>query len=775
MSIKRLHKGFWVSGLLAGWLLPVADGQETAYELAPVEVIGEAEHLFRMPGSGYRVDGTVLEAFQLDDVNRLLQRVPGVYVREEDGFGILANISLRGVDTSRSAKLTLMEDGVPTAPAPYSAPAAYYTPTLSRMSGVEILKGTSQVRHGPHTTGGVINYLSTPLPGDRSGYLRASGGSDGDRQAHGWLGESWQTEEGTLRALVEINYRENDGFQRIGSAGNFVGSGSTGFERTEGMVKLGWRSADGRHRVEVKGGATDLLANISYLGLSDEDFRVDPYQRYAASRLDNLESDHKRTYLRYGLRLGDNWNLSWIGYYNTFHRNWYKLNDIRDLDLDGDGQVEGAGEGNAVSMGLSQAVAGDREGAGLEALKGDRAALFRVRANNRDYYLAGSEVTLRGNLTGDKWDHNPLLGIRWHTDRVRRLQWHDLFAQDASGNWGAPQTSALGSDGNRRQETVSTAIFVEDELVSGPWTIRPGLRYESLDLSFEDFTTDGANRPLRKGSGDMEVWSAGVAATYLIDPDKAVFFNLYRGYSVPDPRSAIVRGIKEETSTSAELGTRLRSAEGGLTAEIVAFTTRYDDLIVIDNIGSGSTGVNDREPVTENVGKVNSYGIELLLQSDLYTSPAGDWRVPFSLATTWTVAKLDGESNSTDAESIFSGGRDGSRIPYIPEWSVNLSLGVTADNWSSGVSLSWRDQTYATATETPGQVNPLTGQPDARYGRIDSVLILDWNFRYPLTESTTLFTSVSNLLDRDHLVSRHPHGARVGAPRQLSIGLTHQF
>jgi Fe(3+) dicitrate transport protein len=69
-----------------------------------------------------------------------------------------------GTSPNRSEKITLMEDGVLISPAPYSAPAAYYFPTVSRMQSFEILKGGSQIQYGPYTTGGAINMVSTQIP-----------------------------------------------------------------------------------------------------------------------------------------------------------------------------------------------------------------------------------------------------------------------------------------------------------------------------------------------------------------------------------------------------------------------------------------------------------------------------------------------------------------------------------------------------------------------------------------------------------------------------------
>ena len=122
------------------------------------------------------------------DVNELFRQVPGVYLRPEEGYGLFPNISLRGVDSHRSAKVTILEDGIPSSPSPFSDPAAYYSPTAGRMSGFEILKGSSQLTQGPNTTGGVINYLSTPIPPENKSFLRASYGETNERVTHAYSG-----------------------------------------------------------------------------------------------------------------------------------------------------------------------------------------------------------------------------------------------------------------------------------------------------------------------------------------------------------------------------------------------------------------------------------------------------------------------------------------------------------------------------------------------------------------------------------------------------------
>ena len=154
--------------------------------LDEITVIGSKDNVPLMTGSGYYVDNEQLENEYITDINQVLKTVPGVYVSEEDGLGLRPNISIRAGIGGRSSKVHLMEDGIPIAPAPYAAPAAYYHPTALRMSGVEILKGAPLLRYGPQTTGGVINYLSTPIPATNGGQAMTSINDRGGVDVHAY-------------------------------------------------------------------------------------------------------------------------------------------------------------------------------------------------------------------------------------------------------------------------------------------------------------------------------------------------------------------------------------------------------------------------------------------------------------------------------------------------------------------------------------------------------------------------------------------------------------
>ena len=128
-----------------------------------------------------------------------------------------------------------MEDGVLISPAPYSSPAAYYFPTVSRMQALEILKGSSQIQYGPFTTGGAINMVSTSIPDSLKVKIKSRFGNFNTRQVYAAAGQS----NGRLGYLLEYHSNKSDGFKKLKNL-------NTGFDITDLMGKIRFSSKKNR-------------------------------------------------------------------------------------------------------------------------------------------------------------------------------------------------------------------------------------------------------------------------------------------------------------------------------------------------------------------------------------------------------------------------------------------------------------------------------------------------------------------------------------------------
>mgnify|MGYP000870672964 CR=1 FL=1 len=272
-------------------------------------------------GSAYFLSPKELKKFSFTDVNRALRSVPGVNIYEEDGFGLRPNISLRGTSPERSAKITIMEDGILIAPAPYSASSAYYFPTIARMQAVEVLKGSSQIQFGPSTTGGAINMISSLIPAQFGGKISASYGSFNSNQLHAKIGGG----NNSFGYMLEYLNYGSDGFKTLPSGKN------TGFNKNDLVAKFKinlFPNAAIKQSLELKFQYADEVGNETYLGLTDEDFNTNPFSRYAASNNDKMTTDHSQYMFTHKLDFSKNFRVTTTAYQNNFSRNWYKLNDV---------------------------------------------------------------------------------------------------------------------------------------------------------------------------------------------------------------------------------------------------------------------------------------------------------------------------------------------------------------------------------------------------------------------------------------------------------------
>ncbi|OUC56923.1 ligand-gated channel [Sphingobium sp. GW456-12-10-14-TSB1] len=735
--------GLWCAPALA----ETAEEADGGRVIDSIVVTGTNTDTLDIGGSVQRLDTADLETFSYNDVNRILRQVPGVYIQEEDGFGLRPNIGIRGSGTDRSARIAVMEDGVLIAPAPYAAPAAYYFPRVARISGVEVAKGPAAIKYGPMTVGGALNLFSTPIPdvdaGTVAGKAELLAGNHDGRRAHGWVG-GWAPLGGGLEigALAEGLYEHSGGFKKLDIGGD------SGFEITDWTVKLGLRSTDGRHALEFKYQNYDETSNETYLGLTLADFAASPYRRYNGSQVDVMNAKHKTYQLSHRFELSPRVNLTTIAYRTDTARAWYKLNDVRNTANMGWVTISSVLENpDANPLQMADLI-------GAPAFTG-RSGALRVRNNNRVYQATGVQSVLTAGFDTGAIKHTLELSARYHEDDEDRLQQDDRY-QMVNGRMILTAAGAPGSQDNRIGEAKAWAFFIRDTIDAGPVTLVPGLRYETIDLKQTRWaTTDPARSgPTTVAKSSVDVFIPGIAATWRVADAVRIVAGVHRGFSSPAPGST----VDPETSWNYEAGLKLGS--NGWRAEIIGFFNDYSNLV---GTCTASTGGNCNIGDQFEGGKVDVKGIELSAGRTLGSIAADGFEVPVSMTYTYTDAKF--KTSFTSGYEPWGAVSAGDHLPYIPTHQMTVNAGLVTKIARLNAALNWVGKTRATAGQGPIVASD----------RIDDRVLVDLSAEIDLHRNLSLFGTVQNLFDVTYNAGFSPTGARPGAPRLAMGGIRARF
>ncbi|MBI2150189.1 MAG: TonB-dependent receptor, partial [Acidobacteria bacterium] len=696
-----------------------------------VMVVGDPVELGKIPGSAYVITERELQKKKagFDDIHRFLREVPGVTIQEEEGYGLRPNIGMRGSGTERTSTITLMEDGVLIAPAPYASPAAYYFPTAGRMEALEIRKGSSQIKYGPRTNGGALNMMSTSIPDSLRLGTNVTVGGDATRKVHANLGDSYKN----FAWLAETYQFSTRGFKRLD------GGGDTGFDLEDYVLKFRLNTGPNTRiyqQVEFKLGYTDQRSDETYLGLTDADFLSNPVRRYAASQMDVLNWNHKQYQARHFLALNSRTDVTTTVYRNDFRRNWYKLNDVNGRDI---GAI-------LESPGSFPAEFDIVRGADTAA------GALRVRANNRSYYAQGVQSVLGLRLDRASTRNQLELGVRFHKDQEDRFQ-HDDRYRMLGGRMIRTQSGAPGSSDNRLGDARAWAFFAQDEIASGRWTITPGFRYENIEVVRTNYSTSdpARTRPTGTVTNRVDVWIPGVGVQFNLTPETSFFGGVHKGFAPPGPGSNEETDV--ESSVNYELG--FRSRRGALDAQIVGFFNNYRNLLGRDTLSSGGSGSG----LLFNGGKAQIYGLESSLHYDLN----GLWDTSFSLPVRFAYTLTHGEFRSGFVSGFEPWGTvaKGDELPYNPRHQLYAAIGFGRSNWNINL-----DSNYVTAMRIRAGSGPIP-----RLYSTDARLVFDATAEYGVTEDARLFVAVQNFTNNEYVVARHPAGARPGLPRTVSGGI----
>lgn len=715
---------------------------DSIYQLQEVvvssqQILGSKFKARNRTGSAYYISPEEIRKLGYTDINRMLKAVPGVNMYEEDGFGLRPNISLRGTKAERSERISIMEDGVLAAPAPYSAPAAYYFPNVARMEAIEVLKGSSQVQYGPFTTGGAINLVSTPIPNNFSGKANISYGSKNTFKSHAAIGSNWKH----FGYMVEYLRYQSDGFKR------YEDYAAEGFKRNDIIAKMVVKTDKVRgvnHALELKFGYAGENSDETYVGLSADDFKKTPFLRYAGSQMDKLKTDHQQWVATYLLTFSNKLKVTTNAYYNYFHRNWYKLNDVRagitskekisvaDVLIDPETNIR-----------YFDILTGktDREG---EALL--------VRANNRTYRSRGIQTRAEYRFNVKEFFFDLEFGLRYHADEEDRFQWDDSYSMK-NKKMVLFMEGIHGTNANRVTSANALASYLLAKLRYNVWTITAGLRYEDIDLLKKDYTKEDLARSGKvriETPNHARVLIPGIGVHYQLLPAASVFFGVHKGFAPPSAELY----QKPESSVNMELGTRV--SIGKFKAELIGFYNNYSNMLGSDLAASGGSGTLEQF----NVGEARVKGAEFLVQYQPLPHTCS-LRLPLQLSYTYTDTEM---RNSFESHSWGNVVR-GDEIPYIFKHALNMQLGIEYKWFYANIGARYNSDMRT----SPGQGTI------AEREKVPANLILDASVNVLVNKYLTLRLNAINLTNRVYLTSRHPAGLRAGHPLGIYAGANVQF
>ncbi|NQZ27637.1 MAG: TonB-dependent receptor [Colwellia sp.] len=719
-----------------------------------ISIFGSHNQLETATGSAVVIGAAQLDLFEFDDIHRVLQSVPGVYIREEDGYGLRPNIGLRGATSERSSKIALMEDGILIAPAPYAAPAAYYFPMMSRMTQVEIFKGPSAIQYGPNTVGGAINMVSRGITENTvdqggEGMIDLAYGQDNYQKAHGYYSQNIASDnaitgKGEIGVLVEAIHLGSDGFKSlINAQGNSL---DTGFEKNEVIMKLNYvpSSSASNQFFQFKMGYGEEVSNETYLGLTDEDFGQDGKVRYLASQKDQMDWEHYQFQLSHYIELTDDISLFSQAYHREFDRDWDRFNSF---NTNRSMQTILTSPDTGVNKLFMEVLRGDRD-----SLTDKEALIFTL--NDRRYYSKGIETKLTWDTSIASAEVIVDSGIRLHQDNVTRK--HTASYYDMKS--GVMELNGTPSEIITHNDDTATAIaaFTNVNAVIDNFHITLGLRVEHIEGEAIDYLANGntsVDAPSIDKNSDT-VFLPGAGLFYQLTADHGLLVGVNKGYVPNSPGQA--SNVAPEESWNYEFGWRYSTDD--IQGEVIGFYNDYSNLKGACTFSSGCIQKLDQE---FNGGEVDVYGIEA--STSISWQLTDSLTVPVKVAYTYSQSEFQNSFDSTFSQ--WGSVEVGDELPYLPEQQLSIEAGLQAEYWQASLLFKYITE----MSEAAGSNTELEGLTT------DELIQVDFSAWYQVNKQIKLYGKVDNITDEEVIVSRRPFGARPGKPRQVIVGVKYSF
>lgn len=691
--LKNSHYRYELKGRLLK-LLPAQSAR--AAQLDSIEIVGDwlvgadPQQQQRFAGARVYTDAAAIKASGASNLKDGFRRVPGVQAPvpvETDGSNASLSVGIRGLKSRFTSTSTVLLDGVPLSQAPYGQPQLSMAPVaLNNLAAIDVVKGGASVRYGPQNVGGVINFVTKPIPEQQETELslRTEGISSGGRN--------------NLRQVTSLTtggyLTDSTGLQLSYSGSHGEGFREHSDESIDDLMLKAEHWLDDRQLLSGHLHYFNADADIPG-GLSPEQYYADPFQsRYPANQFNGWR---KEAALKYSNTLDNDRQLE----IQTFYTNTY-----REYGLQFNPDI-------------------------------------RTRYDEwpREYKVFGIEPRYSQLFRLDGSEHEISVGYRFvHEEaELKRLRWNN-FADARNPKTVTPQVRNVDEASTRAH-----ALYLDDRITVGNWTITPGIRFEHVEVERDSIIRRDSPKGFVNEESFTE-WLPSINASYALTPAWTLFssFNTSFGTVQHLQLSDIADNeLEPEIAHTLELGARYD--HGGLKAEATLFNIDFSNKIEFD----------DDLAYALNRGKTRHYGIELSTEYQFansglsvygnYAFTQAEFRsgtfkgneLPYysnhiaNLGLNYDlqpwVFNLNGYAQSgqytdnanTEDLTVSSGGLYSSRTPGFAYWNMSLSrdiqMGTSDATLTAGINNLFDQRYYSLSGVNPYSAGIQAGQPRSAY------------------------------------------------------------
>jgi len=716
---------------------------DPAETLSTVEVVESVEKASAFSGSTSVIDKQTLERDQVFTVNEALRKAPGVYVRDEEGFGLRPNIAFRGQNPFRSTKVLFLEDGIPFNFAPYGDNDIYYHPPIERYDGIEIYKGADLTQFGPQTINGAVNYLTPKIPVEPGGFVSFMGGNRDYRNGHARYGGMVKNVQGLDAVGGVVDYIHKEGMENRDNT----------FATVDDANLKSIIDFDARNRLTLRGDFYHQDEQGAAFGLTDAEYRK-LGARYNPDKNASFINDRWSTSATYEHSFNNDVSLETSFYWSSYERNWWRQQNEFPTENQCTASyptyVQDRLNGTPIDMDLCNYNVGRK----------------------RNYQTWGIAPTLHAK--------HDLFGIESRLDAGFRAHFENQYREMIRGNSPNARDGQVLENNERFADAYSG--FFQNQFILADWTFTPGVRVESVSYERKNLLNAA------QGQSSLTEILPSFAMTYSPSDEATLFFGIHRGFAPPRVEDAVYNDtggsaeIGAEISWNTEFGIRTRPMRG-VKADLTYFHNDFDALTVLGTVGGGST------PVAQ--GKALYEGIELLARADFgdvfnwthnpYAQIAYMWLPTAETTEAFRCVTLSsGATPSSCPGGYVRGSAAGKRAPYAPESLLTATLGYShPSGFDAHLEAAFVSEQYAdfmnleSGADHPDGPDSLSARSGS-YGKINDYVVVNFATSYKVQKDLTLYVAMKNMLDNTYITDR-VRGIQSGMPRLVQAGFKYEF